>query len=76
MTKFKTTIIFLLFSLTICAQDKLPKVVATASMIADMAEMIAGDQLDIECIVPIGGDPHMHEPTPRDAQLVAGADMV
>jgi len=76
MIKIRATILFLLLSLTICAQDKLPKVVATASMIADMAEMIAGDQLDIECIVPIGGDPHTHEPTPGNAQLVAGADLV
>ncbi|MEL6924398.1 MAG: metal ABC transporter substrate-binding protein [Bacteroidota bacterium] len=58
------------------AQEQQFKVVATASMIADIATMIGGDQLDIECIVPIGGDPHLHEPTPRDAQLVSKADLV
>lgn len=57
------------------AQNK-PRVVATASMIADMAKNIAGDKLDIQCIVPIGSDPHLHEPTPRDASLIAHAQIV
>jgi ABC-type Zn uptake system ZnuABC Zn-binding protein ZnuA len=60
---------------TLSAQSKL-KVVATASMIADMARNIAGDKMDIDCIVPIGGDPHLHESTPRDAILVSGADLI
>ena len=27
-------------------------------------------------LYPSGGDPHLHEPTPRDAQLVHGADLI
>ena len=50
--------------------------VATASMIADMARQIAGDKFTVECIVPIGGDPHLYTPTPRDVQLVAAADLI
>ena len=53
-----------------------PKIVATASMIADMARNIAGDKMEIDCIVPIGGDPHLHEPTPRDAMLVSNAQLI
>jgi len=53
-----------------------PRVVATASMIADMAQTIAGDRLEVACIVPIGGDPHLHEPTPGDARLVSEADLI
>ena len=67
--------VIVLLANTLSAQSKL-KVVATASMIADMARNIAGDNLEIDCIVPIGGDPHMHESTPRDAMLVSGAQMV
>ncbi|MEZ4980356.1 MAG: zinc ABC transporter substrate-binding protein [Saprospiraceae bacterium] len=52
------------------------KVVATASMIADMAENISGGLVDVETIVPIGGDPHIYEPTPSDAALVASADLI
>jgi len=52
------------------------KVIATASIFADMAANIAGDRIDIETIVPIGGDPHLHDPIPRDAQLVTAADLI
>ncbi len=70
------TISFLLLSfLYLSAQDK-KLVVATASMIADMAENIAGGEVEVKMIVPIGGDPHLYEPTPKDAQLVNGADLV
>ena len=51
-------------------------VLATASIFADMAENIAGDQFDIRTIVPIGGDPHIYEPTPADAQLISKADLI
>ena len=57
------------------AQEKL-KIIATASMIADMAKNIAGDKMDVECIVPIGGDPHTYEPTPRDVKLVVSGDII
>ena len=57
------------------AQPKL-KVVATASMIADMAHQIAGELVDLECIVPIGGDPHVYEATPKDVQMVSKADVI
>lgn len=53
-----------------------PVVVATTTMIADMARQVAGDALEINCIMPIGGDPHTYEPTPQDAQLLARANMV
>lgn len=53
-----------------------PVVVATVSMIADVATIIMGDKAQVECIVPIGGDPHLYEPTPKSAKLVNGADLV
>ena len=67
-------IAFLFFSGTVVAQEK--KVMATASIFADMAEVIAGEQLSIESIVPIGGDPHIYEPIPKDAKMVAEADLI
>lgn len=64
-----------LFVLQGLAQKQL-KVVATASMIGDMAKNIGGDAIVVKTIVPIGGDPHIYEPTPADAQLVASADII
>lgn len=52
------------------------KVVATASMIADMAKQIGGNLVEVHCVVPIGGDPHIYDPTPSDAQLIADADLI
>ena len=56
--------------------DDAPLVVATASIFADMTRQIGGDAVRVETIVPIGGDPHLHEPTPRDARLVNAADLI
>ncbi|MCB0678510.1 MAG: zinc ABC transporter substrate-binding protein [Saprospiraceae bacterium] len=67
--------VLLVAALPASAQPKL-KVVATASIFADMATVIAGGQVEVQTIVPIGGDPHIYDPTPRDAQLIAGADLI
>lgn len=53
-----------------------PLVVATASMFADMAAVIGGDLVDVRSVVPIGGDPHIYDPTPADVRLVAAADLI
>jgi ABC-type Zn uptake system ZnuABC Zn-binding protein ZnuA len=57
------------------AQEK-PLVLASASMIHDMAENIGGDLFRYDMIVPIGGDPHIYEPNPRDAQKCNNADII
>jgi ABC-type Zn uptake system ZnuABC Zn-binding protein ZnuA len=45
-------------------------------MIQDIAMQIGGDLCLYEMIVPIGGDPHIYEPTPTDAQLCNRADLI
>ena len=69
-------IILLITTWSFAIGQEKPKVVATASMIWDMAKNIGGEHLDIQCIVPIGGDPHIYEPTPQDAKKVAAADLI
>jgi len=66
---------FLLPSQHLLAQGKL-KVLASASMFEDMARNIGGDKIDLKVIVPIGGDPHLHETTPIDAIKVSEADVI
>jgi len=75
MKKIVFFILLSCFTISSFGQDK-KTVVATASMMADMAKNIAGGMVNIECIVPIGGDPHLHEPTSRDAQMVNRADLI
>jgi ABC-type Zn uptake system ZnuABC Zn-binding protein ZnuA len=57
------------------AQQK-PLVVASATIFADMAENISGGLVEVKSIVPVGGDPHIYEPTPGDAKLVAEAQLI
>ena len=52
------------------------KVVSSASIFQDMAHNIAKDKIISQSIVPIGGDPHIYEPRPSDAALVAAADLI
>lgn len=80
MNRFIFPIIILLF--TFCAGNLLAqspqklKVVSTASMFTDMASNVGGDLVETATIVPIGGDPHIYEPTPGDVQLILSADLI
>ncbi len=53
-----------------------PVVVVTNSILADMTQQIGGDAIEVKSIVPIGGDPHLYEPKPRDVNMVNKADLV
>ena len=76
MNRFTFTLIcFIAFSLIVKAEQPL-KVLATASIFADMADNIAGGELEVQSIVPVGGDPHIYEPSPSDARLVSEADLI
>ena len=52
------------------------KVLATTTFIADLAQNIAGDYLEVRSIMPIGGDPHIYEPVPGDAKKIVDADLI
>lgn len=56
--------------------DDRPVVVATTTMLADLTEQIGGDAVRVEGIMRPGGDPHLYQPTPMDARLVAQSDLV
>ena len=75
MSKTIYSILFLFAAFTAHSQAKL-NVVSSCSIFKDMALNIAGDHINLESIVPIGGDPHLHTPTPRDARIVANADLI
>ena len=70
-----TVSVIALFPLAAAAQDKLP-VVATFSILGDMVAEVGGDRVDVTTLVGADGDAHVYEPTPSDAQSVAGASVV
>ena len=75
MKKYILLLIAFLHFGTTFSQDKI-KIVASASIFQDMASQIGKDKVECLSIVPIGGDPHMYEPKPSDAQLVKSADII
>ena len=38
------------------------------SFLADMAQNVAGDRLQVATLMPLGLDPHAYEPAPQDVQ--------
>ena len=49
---------------------------ATTSMLADIAQRVAGERVRIESILPIGADPHSYQYTPQDVTKVADAKLL
>ncbi len=58
------------------AAGKTIKAVTTMSILADMVKHVGGDRVEAENIIPIGAGPEDYQPTPLDAQKIAGADIV
>jgi zinc/manganese transport system substrate-binding protein len=52
------------------------KVVASFSIIGDVAKNVGGDRVDVKTIVGPDGDAHVYEPRPADAVSVEQADVV
>lgn len=58
------------------ADDGRPVVLATFTVIADMARVVAGDHLRVESLTKVGAEIHGYEPTPDDLRRTARADLV
>lgn len=61
---------------TAAARAEPPQVVATFSIIGDMAARVGGDRIALKVLVGPDADAHVYEPRPRDAMAVARADLV
>jgi ABC-type Zn uptake system ZnuABC Zn-binding protein ZnuA len=60
----------------VSAQDTPLRVLATTSIVADVAQNVAGDLLTVESLLPLGADTHAFEPVPADAVRVSEADLL
>lgn len=61
---------------TQAAADKKLKVVTTFTVLADMAQNVAGEAADVVSITKPGAEIHGYQPTPRDIVRASGADLV
>ncbi|MEM8503798.1 MAG: zinc ABC transporter substrate-binding protein [Cyanobacteria bacterium P01_D01_bin.1] len=53
-----------------------PQVVASYSVLCDMAEQIAQNTVDVTCLIEAGQDPHTYSATPEDRRAIEEADLV
>lgn len=64
-----------LLSTTAWAEPAL-KAVASFSILGDLVEEVGGDRVAVTTLVGPDGDAHVYQPTPADAQAVAGANII
>ncbi|MEM1117009.1 MAG: zinc ABC transporter substrate-binding protein [Bacteroidota bacterium] len=56
--------------------ERTVEVVATTSMVADLAREIGGDRVAVEGLMGPGVDPHLYRPRESDVTRLVGADVV
>ena len=57
-------------------QDGKKVVLTTFTVLADMAQTVAGDKLKVESITRVGAEIHGYEPTPSDIAKAQDADLI
>src|SRR5271166_5760018 len=57
------------------ASGKLP-VVATFSILADLARNVGGDRIEVISLVGPNGDAHVYQPSPADAKNLDAAKLI
>lgn len=69
--------IFLLasFNMALGKAEK-PKILATTTFLADLVANVSGDLAEVRSLMPIGGEPHIYDPVPGDAQKIADSDII
>ena len=53
-----------------------PKVLASFTILADLAQAVAGDHLEVASLIKPGAEVHSYEPTPGDLRRAAGAALI
>jgi zinc/manganese transport system substrate-binding protein len=76
----KYALAFLIAAMGFCspasAANEPLHVVASFSILADMAQQIGGDAVKVKTLVGPDSDTHTYQPTPEDAKALADADLV
>ena len=53
-----------------------PVVLTSTTFLADIAQNIAGDRVDVESLLPVGADPHSYQATPQDVTKIADSKLL
>jgi ABC-type Zn uptake system ZnuABC Zn-binding protein ZnuA len=63
-------------SLSPIPSDNEIKVLAVSSFLADMAQHVAGDRLEVDTLIPVEVDLHTFQPTPQDVTKIADSQVL
>ncbi len=53
-----------------------PLVVATNTVACGLTKEIAGDTIDLKCLIDPGSDPHVYQPKPEDSKAIEQAKLI
>ncbi|MEN9562531.1 MAG: hypothetical protein RIR73_775 [Chloroflexota bacterium] len=56
--------------------DNTFNVLASTSFLADIAQNVAGDRLQVQALLPIGADPHAYQAAPTDVAKIAESNVL
>jgi ABC-type Zn uptake system ZnuABC Zn-binding protein ZnuA len=80
MRKFAVVLVFLFGALPLSGCGVVssgnPQILATTTILADMAKQVAGDRMTVGSIVPAGAHVEEYEPRPDDAKRMSEAKLV
>lgn len=76
MKRLALLFLIFLFPFGAGAQGEPLKVVATSSILADVARSVGGEYVTVTALIPAGADGHAWQPRPADVLHVAQADLV
>ncbi|MCA3270336.1 MAG: zinc ABC transporter substrate-binding protein [Alphaproteobacteria bacterium] len=67
----------LLFNIGLTAAQAAPlKVVASFTIVGDLAKQVGGDDVEVKTLVGADSDAHVFQPTPNDAKALKEADVI
>jgi ABC-type Zn uptake system ZnuABC Zn-binding protein ZnuA len=69
-------VLLMTVAVVVRAQNSRLRVVASFSILGDVARSVAGDAADVTTLIPPDADPHAYSPAPGDMTAVADADVV
>lgn len=58
------------------ARGDRPLVVATNSVTCGLTQEIAGNTIDLKCLISAGADPHQYQPKPEDSKAIEQAKLI
>lgn len=56
--------------------DDALKVLASTSFLADIAQNVAGDRVQVTALLPVGADPHAYQAAPADVSKIAESNVL